>query len=153
MNGAQGQPEIVELSSAECYEALARHAVGRIGILVDRYPLIIPVNYVLDGNAALIRTEPGTVLSHAEQSRVTLQIDEFDASSRSGWSVLLRGEGQFVNPSEPDETGEAAAFSRLSTWAPGERTLWIRIIATGISGRRIVPGANAEWRLTSMAYL
>lgn len=153
MDGARGQSEMLELSSAECRDALAAHSVGRVGVIVDHFPLIIPVNYVWDGGVAVIRTEPGTVLSHADHARVTLQIDEFDPASRSGWSVLLRGEGRFVDPDEPGAMREAAAAAALSTWAPGERPLWIRIRATGISGRRIVAGTDREWRLTSMAYL
>jgi nitroimidazol reductase NimA-like FMN-containing flavoprotein (pyridoxamine 5'-phosphate oxidase superfamily) len=153
MGGAQGQPQILKLSSTECYDALASHSVGRMGVVVDRFPLIIPVNYALDGTSAVIRTEPGTVLSHADQSRVTLQIDEFDVVSRSGWSVLLRGEGSLFDPHEPGEARGAMTTSELPTWAPGERQLWIRIRAASISGRRIIPGSNLEWRLTSMAYL
>lgn len=150
MDGAQDASTMVELSTEECYDALASHSVGRMGLVVDGFPLIIPVNYVVEDGAAVIRTEAGTVLSHADQSRVTLQIDEFDAMTRSGWSVLLRGEGRLVNRAEQGNVGDEPA---PLPWAPGDRQLWIRISAAGISGRRIVPGSDREWRLTSMAYL
>ena len=36
------------LSSDECYRLLSTTDVGRIGVMVDGYPVIIPVNYALD---------------------------------------------------------------------------------------------------------
>lgn len=153
MNEAQDKSTIEILSSAECYRALTSHSIGRVGVIVDHYPLVIPVNYAVDRDAVLIRTAPDSVLSHADRSPVTLEVDDFDTANKSGWSVLLRGVGIRVDPDDPAEILGADAAPGPTPWAPGERPLMIRIRATGISGRRIVRGAVLEWRLTSMAYL
>jgi nitroimidazol reductase NimA-like FMN-containing flavoprotein (pyridoxamine 5'-phosphate oxidase superfamily) len=152
MNSAPEEPRIEELSTEECYQRLATHSVGRVGVIVDSYPLIIPVNYVLVPDGAVIRTAPGSVIADADHAAVTLQVDEFDMGDRSGWSVLLRGRGQALHPDDTDELQSRTAAAGLKPWAPGDRQLWIRIIPDGISGRRIVPG-ELQWLLDNAAYL
>jgi nitroimidazol reductase NimA-like FMN-containing flavoprotein (pyridoxamine 5'-phosphate oxidase superfamily) len=61
-DAARGRPTMQELPSDECYRLLATHEVGRLGVNAEHYPLIIPVNYGLDGSTIVIRTHPGTVL-------------------------------------------------------------------------------------------
>src|SRR5690242_17036337 len=80
-----------ELSPAECCRLLAGHEVGRLGVNAEHYPLIIPVNYGLDGPAIVIRTHPGTVLQAVSHANVTFEVDDIDRRTRSGWSVLVRG--------------------------------------------------------------
>ena len=36
------------LTSEECYALLETGEFGRLGVIVDRYPVIIPVNYAID---------------------------------------------------------------------------------------------------------
>jgi nitroimidazol reductase NimA-like FMN-containing flavoprotein (pyridoxamine 5'-phosphate oxidase superfamily) len=152
MGNDRPEPVIAELSSAECYQKLASHNVGRIGVNVDQYPLIIPVNYILDHNTVVLRTAPTTVVVDADHAKVTLQVDEFDVEQQSGWSVLLKGRGRAVHFDDIDELYARTTATRLVSWAPGARDLWIRITPDGVSGRRIVPG-ELEWRLDSAAYL
>ena len=40
-------------------------SVGRLGLLVDGRPEVLPVNYALDGETVLFRTAEGTVLNQA----------------------------------------------------------------------------------------
>ncbi len=42
---------------------LAGRHVGRIGIMVEHYPLTIPVNYALDRDVVVIRTHPESVVA------------------------------------------------------------------------------------------
>ena len=37
---------------------LAARQIGRLGVFLDQYPLIVPVNYSMDGDAVVIRTHP-----------------------------------------------------------------------------------------------
>ncbi len=91
------QEVVVEvLSHAECLELLAGHHFGRIGVVADGQPIILPVNYVFhDGHVAL-PTDPGTKLSAAAQGRVAFEVDEIDDSLHTGWSVLVTGVGYEV---------------------------------------------------------
>src|SRR5690348_117275 len=86
-----GGTELVALDGFECFALLAGHATGRLGVDVGRYPVILPVDYVLDGGDIVIRTPAGTTLAAAENENVTFEVDEVDPGRRTGWSVLVRG--------------------------------------------------------------
>jgi nitroimidazol reductase NimA-like FMN-containing flavoprotein (pyridoxamine 5'-phosphate oxidase superfamily) len=141
------------LTRAECLPLLAGEAIGRVGVVVDGYPLVIPVNFALDGDAVVIRTEHGTVVSRAAGAKVGFEVDGTDADSRSGWSVLVRGEGRALSIDDQNELIERTRATGVTPWAPGERHLWIRIEPVEITGRRITPGQGQDWRLGYSAYM
>ncbi len=144
------RPELQVLSGVECYRLLAAQQVGRLGVDAGHYPVIFPVNYALDGEAILIRTEPGTKLPAADYANVIFEVDDIDRQTRSGWSVLVRGVAEEVMAAR---RGEPLVGTRARTpdpWAAGERGRWIRIVPQGISGR-IVPGMTCEPLTTSQA--
>jgi hypothetical protein len=60
-------------------------------MVVEGQPLIFPVNYALSQRVVTFRTAHGTQLSHAPGSNVAFEIDEYDPSTRVGWSVLVQG--------------------------------------------------------------
>jgi uncharacterized protein len=95
-NGGTHDPEMHVIPTDECYWLLGTHEFGRIGVVADHYPLILPVNYRLDGTTVVIRTHSGTILSAAEHANVTFEVDEVDRASRSGWSVLIRATAEEV---------------------------------------------------------
>ena len=63
----------------------------------------------------------------------------------SGWSVLVQGQAEEVAAQHSTELSERTERSRVQPWAPGEDFRWLRIIAHGISGRRIDPGLDWRW--------
>lgn len=68
---AARHPELVALSAEECRRRLARHGVGRLAVITDEGPTVLPVNYgVVDGTIAF-RTAPAprTPKSSAAGSR------------------------------------------------------------------------------------
>lgn len=127
--------EVIERD--ECVALLSSCALGRVGLLVDGQPEILPVNYAVDGDVVLFRTAPGTVLTQAALSVVAFEVDDFDASGQSGWSVLVRGVAQDIGDAI-DVRSERLRSLRLVTWAPGGRDRWFRIRPDRITGRRIV---------------
>jgi nitroimidazol reductase NimA-like FMN-containing flavoprotein (pyridoxamine 5'-phosphate oxidase superfamily) len=74
----------------ECYRLLGTHEIGRFGVNAQHFPMIVPVNYAMDGTTIVIRTQPGTKLAAAEYANVAFEVDEVDRRTRSGWSVLVR---------------------------------------------------------------
>ena len=140
------------LPTDECYRLLATHEIGRIGVNAEHYPLIIPVNYGMDGRTIVIRTHPGTTLSAASHANVTFEVDEIDRQTRSGWSVLVRGQAEEVGPEHRAELVSRTHGTGVQPWAPGEHGNWLRIIPQEISGRRIVPG-QLPWGVDDRAYL
>ncbi len=55
------------LDRAACMELLARHRfVGRLGFITDGRPIILPVNYVVEGDSVVFCSAAGTKLSALE---------------------------------------------------------------------------------------
>jgi nitroimidazol reductase NimA-like FMN-containing flavoprotein (pyridoxamine 5'-phosphate oxidase superfamily) len=140
------------IPASECYALLATQEIGRLGVNAEHHPLIIPVNYGMDGTTIVIRTHPGTTLSAVSHANVTFEVDEIDVRSRSGWSVLVRGLAEEVGPEHGRALVERTHAVDVEPWAPGEHGSWLRVIPQGISGRRILPG-QLPWGVDERAYL
>ncbi len=128
-------PDAEVVSEQECMELLAAGEVGRVGVVLDGQPLIFPVNYVLEGSYVVIHSDFGAKLSGGTFARVAFEIDEFDAASHSGWSVLVQGMGYDVTDAV-DQTSEHLQSVPLSPWAPGPKGRLLRIEAKTVTGRR-----------------
>ena len=138
-DGARDRAFVV-VSADECRTLLATRQLGRIGLADGAYPLILPVNYVLDGDAVVIRTDSPKITAAADHTRVAFEVDDVDERTRSGWSVLVQGWASLIT--RPDELGRAEALG-LQTWAPGTRGHYVRIHSEMVSGRRLL-GAQAN---------
>jgi nitroimidazol reductase NimA-like FMN-containing flavoprotein (pyridoxamine 5'-phosphate oxidase superfamily) len=125
-----------ELGRAECLDLLATAAVGRVGLLVDGRPEVLPVNYALDGDTVLFRTAEGTVLNQASLAVVAFEVDHLDSDTHSGWSVLVQGTARDIGDAI-DHTSERQRQLSLITWAPGRRPRWFQVHPDKITGRRL----------------
>jgi nitroimidazol reductase NimA-like FMN-containing flavoprotein (pyridoxamine 5'-phosphate oxidase superfamily) len=119
-----------------CLTLLAGEEVGRLAMGTGGAPLVFPVNYALDGETLVLRTDPGTKLDHAGRSRVAFEIDGLDRETRTGWSVVATGRLEEVTHYD------AARFEQvrrlpIEPWAAGEKAHWLRLIPTQITGRRV----------------
>jgi nitroimidazol reductase NimA-like FMN-containing flavoprotein (pyridoxamine 5'-phosphate oxidase superfamily) len=132
-------PQLVELDEGECWARLERESVGRLAVVLDGQPLVFPVNYAVVDRAIAIGTDPGTKLTGATLRRVAFEIDGIDREHRGGWSVLVQGIGD-DSSDEIDEIGEHVRSSGVDPWA-GERTHWLRIVPTVVTGRELRPPA------------
>lgn len=131
--------ELTALSPQDCRALLRSHPVhiGRLGVTdVDGQPLIMPVNYRLDGDSVVIRTEPDSLIAQrANGHRVAFEVDDVDPAWEEGWSVLIQGRADRVT----DEAELARLRQlRLRPWAPGDRPVYVRIVPTFLTGRRIL---------------
>lgn len=129
-----------EVSRAECLNLLALGQIGRVGLLVDGEPVVLPVNYALDGDSVLFRTSERSVLRQASMSKVAFEVDHIDEAARTGWSVLVRGRADDIHDAI-DATSARLRRLALVTWAPGERQYWFVIRPHAITGRllRVLP--------------
>jgi uncharacterized protein len=128
---------IEEVAADECLRLLATQKVGRVGVVLDNQPLILPVNYALDGDTVVFRTDPGSKLVAAVLERVAFEVDEIDNQGRMGWSVLVQGVGQELQSSD-GEAFERAQAMLIVPWVGGEKQHWVRVVSKQISGRRVV---------------
>jgi hypothetical protein len=94
----------------------------------------------MDGTTVVIRTHAGTILRVAEHANVTFEVDDIDRRTRTGWSVLVRGQAEEVGEGHRVELVARTQATGVEPWAPGDKGHWLRIIPHEISGRRIVPG-------------
>ena len=129
------QGHLQYLGDRECLRLLNAAQIGRIAYNDDDGPIVLPVNHRMDGSDILFRTSPHTSLGkHLENTTVSFQIDDFDEFNQAGWSVLVRGTAEYV-----DEADLPKYASDLPIpWAAGERSTYVRIRPTSITGRRLL---------------
>ena len=123
------------LDRAECLRLLGQGVIGRVVYTAGAMPAAQPVNYAMDGDEIIFRTEGGTKMELAVTNAVVaFEIDEIDVATRAGWSVLAVGEAYQVT--NPDRLG--VLQQRLAPpWAAGRSVYTIAIPTTRLTGRRL----------------
>ena len=127
-------PELQEIPETECLRLLRRHSLGRIAVVVEGQPQIFPVNYALQDRIIVVRTAPGTKLSYAPSSNVAFEIDDYNASTGVGWSVMVQGVAQDATVAL-DDVSWTARGAMPHPRAPGDDAR-IAISSEKITGRR-----------------
>jgi uncharacterized protein len=130
------RPRLQVIDPDECLELLGRRSVGRLAVINGGHPLVLPVNYVVEGREVVFRTDAGTKLLAAERAPVAFQIDEIDEESHHGWSVLVSGHAEEITDYDARAVRELRDIP-LHPWAGGPKAHWVRIRASSITGRRI----------------
>ncbi|MCP2311409.1 helix-turn-helix domain-containing protein [Kitasatospora paracochleata] len=132
---AAARPRLEELAAAECWARLAPGGIGRVALTTPDGPIVLPVNFrVLDG-AVLFRTGVDGPLAAAVGNRVAVEVDRVDEAMRTGWSILVVGEGTRL--------ADRAAAELLrhrggpDPWAGGDRELWVRVEPAAVTGRTV----------------
>lgn len=144
--------EFEEIDEPECWRLLSSQPVGRVAVIVGHYPLVFPVNHAVVAHGVVFRTAAGEKLWATHRNNVSFQVDQIDMEHETGWSVLLRGAAQELLPERNLELFDDSDAAAPQPWAPGPKEHLVRIVADGISGRRIRPAsppsvADLEGRL------
>jgi nitroimidazol reductase NimA-like FMN-containing flavoprotein (pyridoxamine 5'-phosphate oxidase superfamily) len=124
------------MSRDECLRLLAENQVGRLAVSVQGRPVIFPVNYVLDDDVVIFRSDPGSKLDGAALAWVAFEIDHINVPLRQGWSVVVQGVGRYITGAI-DRDSERRRRLPLEAWAPGDKEHWVEIYEPEISGRRL----------------
>ena len=140
---ATTNPGIEVLAEEECLQLMATQDVGRIAVVLGRQPFIVPVNYVLDGETIVFRTDPGTKLVGASLERVAFEVDHIEPEHKAAWSVHVQGVGQEVTAAYR-ELFERVRSLAVHPWAPGDKQHWVRVFPKEISGRRLSPASAGD---------
>jgi nitroimidazol reductase NimA-like FMN-containing flavoprotein (pyridoxamine 5'-phosphate oxidase superfamily) len=133
---------IEELEEDECLSLISGGGIGRIAYASRFGPAVLPVNYALRDGAVVFRTAANGPLDEDLRTGITgadykvaFEIDSIDMVTRGGWSVLIQGPAHRVTGA-----GEAAVREAgVEPWAPGPRELFVRIVPSRITGRRVRP--------------
>lgn len=128
-----------ELGRQECLRLMARVPVGRIVFTRLALPAVLPVNFCLDADGAvLLRTAAASELVRAvDGAVVAFEADDVDAARQAGWSVVVTGPAAVVT-----DPAEHARLSRTgpASWVPARREVFVRIEPELVTGRELVGG-------------
>jgi transcriptional regulator with XRE-family HTH domain len=127
--------QLEKLSRAECYQLLGPRGIGRIAFANASGLMVLPVNYAVMPANIVIRTDSGSVIGMHGDGPVSLEADQFDLNLGQGWNVLVRGDAHRVL--QPGELRRLRAECDLRPWPSGKHDLFITIVPTSLSGRRI----------------
>ncbi|MFT3875010.1 MAG: pyridoxamine 5'-phosphate oxidase family protein [Propioniciclava sp.] len=113
----------------ECRRLLAEAVVGRVSwVSPTRGIQVLPVNYLLEEELIVFRVHPASVLAElASPTEVAFEVDDLDAQTATGWSVLAQGRTATL----------AGELPETSPWAPGDREVAIAIEVSQLSGRSV----------------
>jgi uncharacterized protein len=127
--------EFATLDRAESIRLLASAQVGRLIFTVNALPTVRLMNFTLVDGLIVLRTAAGTTVARkAGDTVVAFEVDELDAATSSGWSVIVTGRATLVTDPEL-----IARYQRmpLKPWAPGDRDQFVRITVEVVEGRRV----------------
>ncbi len=116
----------------DCQDLLASECVGRLVVIVDGVPEIFPVNYDIDGDSIVFRTNEGRKMRGVHSGQVAFEVDHFDLETRSGWSVVVHGHAEGVTENDAGELKDKAA----APWS-GRKEILVRISPATVTGRRV----------------
>jgi len=122
-----------------CLELLAtnQRGVGRLALVEADALTILTVNYALVEDRIVFRTAHGSRFGAPGAARsVAFEIDHVDAATRTGWSVVVRGDAEVVT-----SKGQLfhLAATPLQAWG-ADPDRWVMIHPDTITGRRVPPG-------------
>ena len=122
---------LAKLSRADSLRLLGTAQIGRAIFTDDALPAILPVAVVLAEEALLLRAADRSPLARLAERHdlLAIEADEIDPETLSGWSVVVTGLAELLDPHDPTPP-EASPAS-------GESGVLIRLPATVVTGRRI----------------
>lgn len=120
------------MRAEESWEALHANEFGRLAFHLAGEVHIVPINYATDGEVLLFRTSQGNkLLGIVMSADVAFEIDGYD--SAHAWSVIVRGNARVLETTDEQARAEA---SRLRSWVPTDKDVFVEITPREVSGRR-----------------
>ena len=131
---------IERLDDDTCLSLLAGDVVGRLAVVTGTAAAaIFPVNYVLDGDTIVFRTDPGSKFDAAGRAGASFEIDSIDRARRTGWSVVASGRLEEVTQYDSTTLARLRQLP-VDPWADGDKAHYMRLIPDRITGRRVGSG-------------
>jgi uncharacterized protein len=137
-----------DLTVEECLALLSSKELGRVAFTYDAVrqegPVILPVNYVMDGDSVIVRTSPyGCIGRSLLRRESAFAVDDIDERTGVGWTVLIRGSAISLPRHEVHHLQR-----RPLAWREGVHALFLRIAPRVITGRRYGRFTRADARPT-----
>ena len=138
-DAADGPGGVLEaIEPEQCWQLLATQPIGRLSFTAHSgVPVIVVVNYAVDGQTVVLRTGRGPKLQAAARGElVAFEADDIDPATRTGWSVVVLGKAQVA--ADPASRRRLAGLG-LAPWAAGPRDDYVVIAPRNVAGRRLCP--------------
>ena len=119
-----------------CWEMLESQSIGRVVFYHEGRVEVFPVNYSLHENQILFATNHGRKLTGVTHGEVAFEVDWFDLTSRSGWSVVVRGTARSLT--EIDSDTAAVIQQAWLSWT-GVKDFVVLVRPQSVTGRRVAP--------------
>jgi nitroimidazol reductase NimA-like FMN-containing flavoprotein (pyridoxamine 5'-phosphate oxidase superfamily) len=130
------------LDREACLAVITGEHVGRLAVVHGGSPMIYPINFVVDGEEIVFRSDPGAKIEAGLRSPVCFEVDHLDPRSRAGWSVVVTGRLEEAQPCRP-EAWQRILELPLEAWA-GPKEHLFRIVPDRITGRRVGRAADGR---------
>jgi len=144
-----GNEPLEELSESECWTLLRTVDVGRLATPTGHGGVdVFPVNHVVDQGSIVFRTALGSKLTNAldaaeiafEADNAAVRFDEQVDRGDDPWSVVIHGTAELIRRlTELFDTFELA----VRPWHVSDKPYFVRLVPTGVSGRRFRLEANS----------
>jgi len=130
------------ISEAECWSLLKTQTLGRLAVAIRNHPDIFPVNYLVDDETIVFRTDPGIKLAAATVGEsVAFEVDKYDPASGKGWSVVVSGGAREMKKLEDVMRVEDLPLFPADS---GRKNRWVRIYPLSVTGRRLPASPTDE---------
>lgn len=125
---------VTRLTDDQCWALLERERFGRLATNALGVMDITPINYTTDNRTLLLRTAPGSkLLELTVNPDIAFEIDE--RGTGFAWSVVLKGRARMItDPHEIAVVERAGLQTQIAT----EKSIWVRIEPSAVSGRHFV---------------
>lgn len=118
------------LTDEQCWELLRAHEFGRLAYHLGDEVHIVPINYAVDHDTLLFRTDEGSkLLGVVMNSDVAFEIDQYD--DELARSVVVRGRARVL---EEDEEHRAENVP-LRPWVATPKYNVVEILPKQVTGR------------------
>jgi nitroimidazol reductase NimA-like FMN-containing flavoprotein (pyridoxamine 5'-phosphate oxidase superfamily) len=136
-------PAAEVLDVQECRRLLPEASVGRLAVIVDDHPDVFPVNYKVDNESIVFRTETGTKQQALDAGiPVALEADRVSAEFGVAWGVVVKGRA--VRATSTDQAIDAVGRA-LFPWQGIGKEYLVRIEPESVTGRRFTLAPTMPW--------
>jgi Pyridoxamine 5'-phosphate oxidase len=103
-----------------CWQLLATTSVGRLALSVRALPVILPVQYHLDGRSLVVCLGHHQIPERSlNQTIIAFAADAIDPATRGGWSVHVQGPSAIPQRLAVDTTCGQPAAGQIVRIHPG----------------------------------
>lgn len=104
------------VTRGHCLRLLGSTTVGRIAFVGSSGVVLLPVNYRIIDESVVLRVSSSGALAQLVDlvDEVAFEVDYHSATSRAGWSVIVRGQVSVVHDTHPLR---AEKLARVMPWA------------------------------------